>query len=52
MIDFIELEDIMYSKRIYENISEMDFEYSENKNIISIESFCMQVTPTARTVFP
>lgn len=43
MIDFIELEDIMYSKRIYENISEMDFEYSENKNIISIESFCIQV---------
>lgn len=33
----------MYSRRSYENISEMDFEDSENKNIISIESFCVQV---------
>ena len=35
--------DTMYSRRSYENISEMDFEDSENKNIISIESFCVQV---------
>lgn len=33
----------MNIKRIYENISEMDFEESDSKNIISIESFCMQV---------
>lgn len=33
----------MYSTRIYENISEMDFEDTENKNVISLESFCIQV---------
>ena len=29
--------------RCYENLSEIDFENSENKKIVSIEYFCLQV---------
>lgn len=43
MIDFIGGENVMYNTRVYENISEIDFEDAESKNTISIESFCMQV---------
>lgn len=33
--------------RCYENLSEIDFENSENKKIVSIEYFCLQVIKAA-----
>ncbi len=33
----------MYISRSCNNISEIDFENSENKNIVSIEHFCVKV---------
>ncbi len=33
----------MYMARCYENLSEIDFEDSENKKIVSIEYFCLEV---------
>lgn len=33
----------MYIARCYENLSEINFEDSENKQIVSIEHFCLEV---------
>lgn len=33
----------MYISRCYENLSEIDFENSENKTTVSIENFCIKV---------
>lgn len=43
MIDFIEGDRRMYFSRCYENLSEIGFEDSENKKIVSIEYFCLEV---------
>lgn len=33
----------MYIVRCYKNLSEIDFEDSENKKIVSIEYFCLEI---------
>lgn len=45
-IDFIGVVSRMYISRRYEDLSEIDFEDSENKTTISIESFCIKVIKT------
>ena len=33
----------MYISRCYKNLSEIDYEDSENKKLVSIERFCLEV---------
>lgn len=39
-----------YISRRYENLSEMDFEEPEEKQIVSIEHFCLKVIKTVNGV--